>query len=120
MTDLILSGVYVFIAAFVYKRKRNLKGVAIGFTIGTIAQVILAMLLNVYAMIPFYMFAFGLSEASLLGMMKAAVPSISNVGWSYALFAVLPFNLLKDAIVIIATFIIYRSLHVFLRFEKRH
>ena len=34
--------------------------------------------------------------------------------------AVLPFNLLKDAIVIVVTFLVYRSIHVFLRFNKNN
>ena len=118
LTDLILSGIYVFIVTFVYKKIRNLKGVAIGFAIGTAVQVLIAMLLNVYAMIPFYMFMFNMSENTLLSVMRAAVPAIRDIGWSYALLAVLPFNLLKDGIVIALTFVIYRSLHVYLRFKK--
>ena len=118
LTDLILSGIYVFIVTFVYKKIRNLKGVAIGFAIGTAVQVLMAMLLNVYAMIPFYMFMFNMSENTLLSVMRAAVPAIRDIGWSYALLAVLPFNLLKDGIVIALTFVIYRSLHVYLRFKK--
>jgi riboflavin transporter FmnP len=76
------------------------------------------MLLNVYAMIPFYMFMFNMSENTLLSVMRAAVPAIRDIGWSYALLAVLPFNHLKDGIVIALTFVIYRSLHVYLRFKK--
>lgn len=119
LTDLILSSVYVFITTFIYKKRRNLKGVTIGFAIGTVIQVVLAMVLNVYVMIPFYSQVMGFPIASLLKMMQTANPSISDVGWSYAFFAVLPFNLIKNAIVIVITFLMYRSLHVFLRFEGR-
>lgn len=118
LCDLILSSIYVFIVTFIYKRKRNLKGVAIGFAIGSVVQVISAMLLNVYAMIPFYLFLYQMKPESLLGIMRAAVPAISDIGWSYAFLAVLPFNILKDAIVVILTFIIYRSIHKQLRFAK--
>lgn len=117
LTDLILSSVYIFIACFIYQKKRNLKGVAIGFGIATVVQVIVAMVLNVYVMIPFYANVMGFPLPALLSMMQKAVPAITDTGWSYAFFAVLPFNLLKDAIVIVLTFILYRSLHVFLRFE---
>jgi riboflavin transporter FmnP len=37
--------------------------------------------------------------------------------WSYALLGVLPFNALKDAMVIIVTFLIYRSIHVWLHWD---
>lgn len=120
LTDLILSSLYVGIAAFIYKRKRNLRGVALGFTLATITQVIVAMFINVYIMIPFYMNVMNYPVDGLLRMMQVANPSITDVGWSYAFFAVMPFNLFKDAIVIVLTFILYRSLHKFLRFEGKN
>jgi riboflavin transporter FmnP len=119
LTDLILSSVYVFIACFIYQKKRNLKGVAIGFGIATVVQVLLAMIINVYVMIPFYANVMGFDITMLLGLMQKAIPAITDTQWSYAFFAVLPFNLLKDAIVIVLTFILYRSLHIFLRFEDK-
>ena len=119
LTDLILSTLYVGIATFVYNKKRNLKGVAIGFAVATAIQVVAAMLLNVYAMIPFYMNVMHYPLDLLLGLMQKANPAITDVGWSYAFFAVLPFNLLKNGIVIVLTFIMYRSLHIFLRFEGK-
>jgi len=118
-TDLILSSVYVFIACLIYKKKRNLKGVAIGFTIATLAQVVVAMFINVYIMIPFYCNVMNYPVDRLLKLMQVAIPAINDVEWSYAFLAVLPFNLLKDAIVIVVTFVLYRSLHVFLRFEGK-
>ena len=57
-------------------------------------------------------------EESLLAMCQAANPNITDLGWPYAFFAVLPLNLIKDAIVIAATFLVYRSLHVFLRYQR--
>ena len=119
LTDLILSSLYVCTAAIIYKRIRNLKGVAIAFAVATALQVFVAMVLNVYVMIPFYSNVMNYPLDALLGMMKAAVPAISDVGWSYAFFAVLPFNLIKDVAVIVVTFILYRSLHVFLRFDNK-
>ena len=119
LTDLILSTVYVVTATWIYQKKRNLKGVAIGFTFATLIQVFVAMLLNVYVMIPFYSQVMNYPVDVLLGLMKKAIPAITDVGWSYAFFAVLPFNLLKDAIVIVITFLVYRSLHVLLRFDKK-
>lgn len=118
LSDLIFSTVFVIPAAIIYKKHRNLKGVAIGFAVSTVLQVLVAMTMNVYLMLPFYMFVMGFSEESLLAMCQAANPNITDLGWPYAFFAVLPLNLIKDAIVIAATFLIYRSLHVFLRYQR--
>ena len=117
-SDLVMSTIYILIVCYVYRYKRNLKGVAIGFAIGTAAQILVAMVLNVYALVPFYAYFYGIPLEGLLHVAQIANPAIKNVGWSYAFLAVLPFNALKDAIVIVLTFLVYRSIHVFLRFQK--
>lgn len=119
-SDLLLSSIYVCITCFVYQKKRNLIGVLIGFLIGTIIQIVAAMVFNVYVLIPFYMQFMGLSRTDLLNAMRLAIPGISDIEWGYANLAVLPFNALKDAIVIAITFVVYRSIHFFLRFEKKN
>ena len=53
-------------------------------------------------------------EAAILGMCKAANPKINNIGWSYGLLAVLPFNAMKDVMVIILTLLTYKSVHKFI------
>jgi hypothetical protein len=50
-------------------------------------------------------------------MCQAANPAITSLGWPYGLFAILPLNLIKDAAVIVITFIVYRSIHSLLHFE---
>ena len=54
---------------------------------------------------------YGMSAEQLLFICQLANPNISDVGWTYGLIAVLPFNVIKDAIVILATFLIYKSSH---------
>lgn len=115
--DLLLSTLYVVPCTFIYKRIRNLKGVGIGFGISTIIQILAAMVLNVYVLIPLYQLI-GLPLEMILGAIQAANPAIHDAGWGYALMAVAPFNAMKDAIVIAVTFLVYRSIHKFLRFEK--
>lgn len=116
--DLLLSAIYLIPVCLIYKKWRNLKGVAIGFSVGTVLQAIAGMVLNVYVYIPFYSVFYGIPMEGLLSLCQLANPAITDVGWSYAVLAVLPFNLLKDAIVIVLTFFVYRSIHVFLRFNK--
>lgn len=111
LTDLILSVSFILPASIIYKHHRKFKGALLGILVGTVLQIIIAMLLNVYVMIPFYEFVMGFPEGALLGMMKKANPMITDVGWSYALFAVLPFNAIKDGAIILITLLIYKPLH---------
>ena len=105
-------------AAIIYKKHRTFKGALLGILVGTLLQIVIAMLSNVYLMIPFYEFVMGFKEGMLLGLMQKANPAIRDVGWSYALFAVLPFNAIKDAAIIIITLLVYKPLHRFI--EKIH
>ena len=118
LTDLILSTAFILPAAIIYKKHRTFKGALLGILVGTLLQIVIAMLSNVYLMIPFYEFVMGFKEGMLLGLMQKANPAIRDVGWSYALFAVLPFNAIKDAAIIIITLLVYKPLHRFI--EKIH
>lgn len=117
--DLLLSSLYCLPATWIYKRFRTLKGAIAGMGVATVIQVLSAMLFNVYILIPFYVFMMGMEEASLLALMQKAMPMISDVKWSYGLIAVLPFNLLKDAVITVLTFVLYHFLHKPLHLEKK-
>ena len=118
LSDLIFSAAFILPAALIYKRKRNFKGVFIGLAIGTLFQLTVSLLANIYITIPFYLKVMEFPEAAILGMCKAANPNITNIGWSYGLLAVLPFNAMKDAAVILLTLFTYKSVHRFI--DKLH
>ena len=66
-------------------------------------------ILNVYLLIPFYLWMLKITPEGLLQIMRYANPAISDVGWSYGLLAVAPFNAIKDAIIIVLTCIIFQE-----------
>ena len=118
LSDLIYSASFILPASIIYKKRRNFKSVIVGLSIGTMFQLAVSLFANIYVMIPFYMKVMELPEAAILGMCKMANPKITNVGWSYGLLAVLPFNIIKDAAVIVITLITYKSVHRFI--DKLH
>lgn len=118
--DLIYSTAFVIPAAIIYQRKRNIKGVILGFAVGFIVQVATSLVFNVYIMIPFYMFVMGFPEAAILAMAKAANPAVTDIGWSLGFLAIVPFNIIKNAMVVILTFLVYKSIHRFMaQFEQK-
>ena len=112
--DFIFTLVFVLPAVMIYERRRKLSSVFIGLGISTAAQVIFAMIANVYIMVPFYSFLYGMPLEALEGMCSAIVPAVSgdNWVWLYALIMVLPMNLIKDTIVIIVVLLLYKRLHI--------
>lgn len=111
ISDLIYSSVFVLPAAFIYRRRRDLPHALLGMVIGLLLQLVVSVILNIYVMIPFYMFVMGFSKETLLALMQAANTAIKDVMWGYGLLAVLPFNLLKDVIILLITLTVYKSVH---------
>ena len=114
LSDFIFSSAFILPASFVYKKMRNFKGVAIGLAIGTVFQLAVSLLTNVYFTVPFYMQVMEYSEKDILFFCQLANPKITDVKWSYGLLAVLPFNAMKDGIVIALTLLTYKSIHKFI------
>lgn len=112
--DFIFSLVFVLPAVLIYEKRRKFSSVFIGFGISTVGQIIFAMLMNVYFMIPFYSMLYGLPEAVLEGMCSKIIPAVQgeNWKWVYAGAMVAPMNAIKDAIVIVAVLLLYKRLHI--------
>lgn len=108
-SDLIFSTMFVVPAALIYKYNRSLKGAIIGLSVGFVSQVITATILNVYLSIPFYVAYYGVSQEILLKAYYGN-ESIADPVWAYALIAVVPFNLIKNAIVVAITMFVYKPL----------
>lgn len=118
LTDFCLSLSFVVVATIIYRKKRNFKGVFIGFFASLLTQNLAALLLNIYVMLPFYIAVMGYDQSQLLALCQMANASVSDLGWSYGFYCVLPLNLIKDGAVLFLTFFIYRTLHKALRFEE--
>ncbi len=113
--DLFLSLFLILPVCFVYKKKSSKKGLLIGLSIALPTHLIAAMALNVFVLVPFYSSFYGIPLDSILALCKIANPSINNLEWGYALLAVLPFNLLKDAIVVALSIPLYKGLKFFMK-----
>jgi riboflavin transporter FmnP len=119
LCDFLYSSAFIIPAALIYKKHRHLKGVAWGFVVGTILQLIVSSVMNAWVMLPFYVMVYsGLTMDILLKMCQAVNPAIKNLTWDYILYINLPFNVLKDGIVLVVTFVVYRSIHKILHFDR--
>ena len=121
LADVIFSMAFVLPAAFIYKYKKDINGAIIGLVVGVVCQLVTAMIGNVYFIIPFYLFLFQMSEEQLLAICQVVVPNMTDLKWSYAFTAVLPFNVIKDGVVFIVTLLVYKPLHrVINKFAKQN
>ena len=119
LADFIYSVAFVVPAAIIYKYKRSMKGAVISLLISTVIQLLVASFVTTFVMLDIYGKLFHLSRETILFMCKAVNPafkSIENTGnpflFSFLLMVSLPFNAIKDAIVVLATFILYKRLRL--------
>jgi hypothetical protein len=53
-----------------------------------------------------------LSKGAILGMVNKAGIQIDNLSWPFFYYVGLPFNALKDSMVIVLTLLLYKRIHI--------
>ena len=110
LADFIYSAAFVLPAAFIYKKHRTLKGALISLLIATAVQLVVASFGTTFIMLDIYSVLYHLPKQVILGMCQKINPSVTNLTWPFLLMVGLPFNALKDAIVVVVTFLLYKRL----------
>ncbi len=94
-------------AALIYERKKTKKNALLGMAAGTLLMTVAGALANAYVLLPLYSAAFHMPMAELVAMGTKINPSITDLS-SFVFLAVVPFNLLKGAVVSAFTFLLYK------------
>ena len=101
-------------AAILYKRMKTKRGADLGLAVGTIFMTVLGCFVNAYVLLPTYAAAFKMPIDALVGMGTAVNANITSL-FTFVMFAVAPFNLLKgvmDSIIVLA---IYKKISLILK-----
>lgn len=101
-------------AGIVYKQKKTKKHAVTGMLLGTIFMAIAGCFINAYLLLPAYSNGLGIPMEALVGMGTAINPAIDDI-FTFVLFAVGPFNLLKGIVVSVLTFILYKRVSVLIK-----
>ena len=111
LADFIYSTFFIIPASCIYKKNRHIKGAIKGLTVGTLFQLLVSSFITSFAILNFYIFIMGFSKDTIINMCHVINPAINSLGWPFLLMVALPFNLFKDLIVIIITFLLYKKIH---------
>jgi riboflavin transporter FmnP len=106
-SNFLLGCFLVVPAAAIYYRKRSRKYAILGMGVGTIAFIIAGCLLNAYLLLPTYSKIYGMPIDNLIAVGTKVNPNINGM-FTFILFAVAPFNLIKGVAVSIVTILIYK------------
>ena len=117
LADFIMGAAYILPAALIYRFRKTRKNALIGVIAGTVAMIIVSVLVNWKIMIPFYMNAFGMPMESIIGMAQKTMPFV-DTEWELLLYVTAPFNLLKGIVLSALTFLLYKRLSPLLHVRK--
>lgn len=111
IADFVISASLVLTASMIYKRSKSRKGAVIGMASGSaLMSLAVGPLMNYFVLIPFYAWLFFGSSVDAIVQLAAAVnPGITSV-WTYILFAVVPFNIVKCLAICVITGLLYKPL----------
>lgn len=97
-----ITAVWVFVAGIIYKRNKTKKTAMIALVTSTIVMSVFGALFNYLVLLPMYQTAFHMQLGNL------AV---------YAATIIFPFNMIKGAVVSLATLLLYKKVSVALKLE---
>ncbi len=107
LADFLMGAAMVIPAGLIYHRSKTRKNAILGMAVGTVCMIAVSVLANKYIMLPFYMGAFHMDMQGILDF--AGVAGVDSE-WKLLLLITAPFNLLKGAVLSLATGLIYKPL----------
>ena len=114
IANLIIGCALCVPAGIIYKRKKSKKGALIGMGVGILCMTVLGCFINAYILLPTYAAAFNMPIDSLVAMGTAVNSNIQSL-FTFVIFAVAPFNLLKGALVSLVVLCIYKKISPILK-----
>ena len=107
LANFIFGVAYILPLWYIYNRfGRNTRAFVAGAAVGTVVSTIMAALLNYYMIIPAFALAMGMERIIQSG--ADANEGINSVG-TMVLYAIIPFNLIKNVLVSVVGFVLYKA-----------
>lgn len=104
-------------ASLIYRKMHSKKGAIVGLTSGTLIMTAAGCFLNAYVLLPAYAKAFEMPIDALVGMGTAVNAKITDL-FTFVVFAVAPFNLLKGVLVSLVVVLIYKKISPILKYGR--
>lgn len=109
LANFIVGCALVVPAGVIYKIKKTKKAAIIGMAASTVFMGIVSVFLNAFLLLPTFASIFHTSVDTFVAMGHDIFPVVENV-FTFCIFCVLPFNLIKGVLVSVVVAIIYKPL----------
>lgn len=107
--NFIIGCSFVLPVAFIYQRQHHRQGLIVGFVCGIVSMCIIGALVNGLILLPVYATVFSMPIEGLIAMGTMVNNHIVDL-FTFVLWAVVPFNLVKGCILSLLTFFLYKRL----------
>jgi len=107
LADILMSCAFVIPASLIYRRQKSRKGALKAMLLGSVAMVIVSVLVNYFILIPAYQVLMNLPLDVIIGMGQAVFSFIDNTV-KLVIFITAPFNVLKSAVLSFVTYLLYK------------
>ena len=114
IANFLMGCAFVVPAGLIYRRKKDKKHALAGMFIGTLSMALASAFLNSMVLLPAYGKAFGMPIDAFVAMGSEIIPVIDSL-FTFCLFSVVPFNLLKGIVVSALTFVLYKRISCLLK-----
>ena len=105
--NFVIGALFTAVASAIYHHKKTRKNAIIGMVVGTLVMAAAGAVVNALVMLPMYSTLYNMPMDVIIGMGSAICGWISDI-WTFCLFAVVPFNIVKGIIISILTSLIYK------------
>lgn len=112
--NLLIGCSFIVPAGIIYNMRKTKKHAVLGMTAGTICMAVMGCVINAYLLLPAYSNGLNIPMDALVGMGSAINPLITNV-FTFVVFAVAPFNVVKGVVVSVLTLLLYKRVSIFIK-----
>ena len=116
LANFLMGCAFVVPAGIIYKKSKTKKNAVIGMVTGVICMAVAGCILNGAVLLPAYGKAFGMPTDAFVQMGSAIFPVINNI-FTFCLFCVVSFNLIKGVVVSVMTLLLYKYISRLLKGE---
>ena len=112
IANLLIGGSYVVVLSLVYRHKKNIKGLILGFFLATIVMTLVGSLTNYYVLLPFYGKIMPMKVIIDMGhVINSNVIDLK----SFVIWMIAPFNIVKAIFMSLITLPLYKKMEVILK-----
>lgn len=110
LANFLIGVSFVLPAGLIYKKGKTINSAIIGMIVGAISMVIAGALLNYFVLLPFYAKAYNMRVMDFVEMAQIlpVFGKLINSKWDLIIFGISTFNIVKGAVITIATAIMYK------------